>query len=278
MRKISLIALPYDSGQFDVRMGRGPNAIIQAGIAKELSGHDIAIEVTAIRVANRFRTEASALVELQRQAVPVIRDAIFQKMRPILLSGNCGPAALSATAALEPQLTGVIWFDAHGDFNIPETSTSGFLDGMALATLTGDCWTKLAARLESFRPVSKENVIQVGVRDLEGEEAARLEKSAIATVSRENLSELGKAVESLLVRASRVYVHVDLDVLDLSEGRANSYACSGGLSLEQLCRALELISEKTSIAVASITSYDPEADCDGRIARAIPRIVERLAR
>ena len=74
-----------------------------------------------------------------------------------------------------------------------------------------------------------------------------------------------------------VYVHVDLDVIDTSEGRANGWACGGGLSLNQLRDALELIGCRASIVAGAVTCYDPAVDADGRIGRAIPRIVELLA-
>jgi arginase len=79
-------------------------------------------------------------------------------------------------------------------------------------------------------------------------------------------------------RVRHVYVHLDVDVVDISEGSANSYACAGGLSLEELDRVLDLIGNLLPIAVGSVTSYDPEADSGGPIASAIPRMVELLAR
>lgn len=97
--------------------------------------------------------------------MPLIRDAIERQARPIILSGNCGSAALSAVAALNPREIAIIWFDAHADFNTPETSQSGFLDGMGLAILTGRCWRRLAERFHSFRPVPDTHVTQVGVRE-----------------------------------------------------------------------------------------------------------------
>lgn len=276
MPAIALIALPYDSGRSDLRMGRGPGAILSGGIVEELRSRNFEVEVRSLRINETFQTEGSALVELQRQAVPAIREALARGAQPILLSGNCGPAALSASAALGAKTTGVIWFDAHGDFNTPETSSSGFLDGMGLSILTGDCWQKLAASLENFAPIPAEQIIQIGVRDLDAGEALRLEQSAITRIGSQELARLPAALRQLSGRVAQVYVHVDVDVLDVSEGRANTYACGAGLSLADLERALELIAEIVPIAAGSITSYDPAADRDGRIGRAIARIVERL--
>src|SRR4051812_28352423 len=128
MRSISLIELPYDSGRFDQRMGRGPRAILEAGLPEYLQKKEFNVEVAPIRLAEDFYAEARSLVELQRLAVPQIRNALSAHARPIILSGNCATAALSAMGALGANEIGVVWFDAHGDFNTPETSPSGFLD------------------------------------------------------------------------------------------------------------------------------------------------------
>ena len=276
--RISLIALPYDSGRLDTRMGRGPRAILERGLADELRIKQFEVLVTQIRLRDEFQTEGSALVELQRQTVLALRKAVSSDARPILLSENCGPAALAATAALGPKTTGVIWFDAHADFNTPETSASGFLDGMGLSILTGQCWSKLAAQFEGFEPVPMEHIIQIGVRDIDPEEAIHLEQSAITRVGPNDLPRLRETLGTLALHVDHVYLHVDVDVLDLSEGWANTYACRGGLTLKDLYGAVEMIAASVPIGAGSITSYDPEADRDTRIGRAIPHLVELMAR
>jgi arginase len=277
MRELTLIQLPYDSGRFDVRMGRGPSALIGAGIAAELNAKGKHVAAVAAHLPDGCIGEGEALVQLQRQGCAAVRGAIQTGSRPILLSGNCGPAALSAIAALGAASTGVIWFDAHGDFNTPETSPSGFLDGMGLAILVGDTWRQLATRFAEFEPTHPEHIVQIGVRDCDPEEEMRLAHSGIRRIGSQDLRQLEPALAELAQHVSRVYVHVDVDVVDVSEGRANTYACAGGLSLDELLRALEMIAAALPIAAGSITSYDPAADEDGRIGRAIPRIVERLA-
>jgi len=222
-----------------------------------------------------LHSEANALVELQRLTVPLLRDALSRQARPIILSGNCGPAALSAVAALNEFEAATIWFDAHADFNTPETSQSGFLDGMGLAILTGRCWRRLAERFESFQPVLDTQVIQVGVREKDPPEVQLLQQSGIIQIPTVALAGLPKALNEL--STPTVYVHVDLDVIDTSEGRVNGWASGGGLSVNQLGDALELIGRSVSIVAGAVTCYDPAADMDGRIGRAVPRIVELLA-
>ena len=275
MGSISLIQLPYDSGRFGERMGRGPIALLDSGLAEHLRSVGNEVDVASVRLSEGLHSETNALVELQGLAVPLIRDAIERQARPIILSGNCGTAALSAMAALDPRSTGIIWFDAHADFNTPETSPSGFLDGMGLAILTGRCWRRLAERFESFQPVLDSQVIQIGVREKDPPEVQLLQESGIKQIPTVALAELPDVLRQL--GPNTVYVHVDLDVIDTSEGRANGWACGGGLSLNQLRDALELIGCRASIVAGAVTCYDPAVDADGRIGRAIPRIVELLA-
>jgi arginase len=275
MGSISLIQLPYDSGRFGERMGRGPIALLDSGLAEHLRSVGNEVDVASVRLSEGLHTETNALVELQGLAVPLIRDAIERQARPIILSGNCGTAALSAMAALDPRSTGIIWFDAHADFNTPETSPSGFLDGMGLAILTGRCWRRLAERFESFQPVLDSQVIQIGVREKDPPELQLLQESGIKQIPTVALAELPEVLRQL--GTNTVYVHVDLDVIDTSEGRANGWACGDGLSLNQLRDALELIGRSASIAAGAVTCYDPAVDKDGRIGRAIPRIVGLLA-
>jgi arginase len=275
MGAISLIQLPYDSGRFGERMGQGPIALIESGLVEHLRTLGNEVDVASVRLSEGLHSEANALVELQRLTVPLLRDALSREARPIVLSGNCGPAALSAVAALNQSETATIWFDAHADFNTPETSRSGFLDGMGLAILTGRCWRRLAERFESFQPVLDSQVIQIGVREKDPPEVQLLQQSAIKQIPTVALAGLSEALKEL--SANKVYVHVDLDVIDTSEGRANGWASGGGLSVNQLGDALELIGRSVSIAAGAVTCYDPAVDMDGRIGRAVPRIVELLA-
>lgn len=277
MAKITVIALPYDSGRWNERMGRGPLHLLGSGLADRLRAQQNDVEVRTVRLPETFHSEGQALVELQNLARPIVREAISKKRRVLILSGNCGPAALTAVSALNPRTTGVVWFDAHADFNTPDTSTSGFLDGMALSILTGRCWRNLAARFDTFEPVPEKNVVLIGARDLDPLEAGMLNESAITHIAPESMDLLPQAVEALAAQVEHLYVHLDVDVLDESEGRANSYSCGGGLAAEDLYAALRSVYSHGRIGAASITAYDPESDRAGSIRGIIEGAVEILA-
>jgi len=269
MAKITLIALPYDSGRPEERMGRGPVHLLENGLAERLRENQHDVEVRAVRLPEAFYSEGQGLVALQNLAVPIVREGIAGERRVLILSGNCGPAALSAAAALNPRTTGVVWFDAHADFNTPDTSASGFLDGMSLAILVGRCWPALAARFVGFEPIPETNIVLVGTRNPDSLEATALSESAITIIPPTKMDALARAVEALSERVENFYVHLDVDVLDKSEGCANSYASGGGISARALYAALELLERSGRIRVAGITSYDPACDHNGSISKII---------
>jgi arginase len=136
---------------------------------------------------------------------------------------------------------------------------------MALAILTGRCWPALGARFAGFVPVPEANVILVGARDFDSPEAAALNQSAITRIPAAKMGTFASAVEALSERIENFYVHLDVDALDVSEGCANPYASSGGISAQELYAALELLTRTGRIRVAGITSYDPGCDRSGSI-------------
>ena len=266
---IRILAVPYDSGLRNVRMGRGPGHLLERGLVARLwdGGHDVVVET--IEVADAPPAEIRTAFDVNRVLATAAREAVASGALPLVLAGNCN-TAVGTLAGLDGPDVGVVWFDAHGDFNTPETTISGFLDGMALAIATGRCWTELARGVPGFRPVPPDRVLLVGARDLDGAERAALERSGIALVSAEAVRAHGAsaALEAPLQRITgqtrRLYVHLDLDVLDASEATANQFAAPGGLSAAELASAVRFLACQATIVAAAMTAYDPSRDTDDR--------------
>jgi arginase len=197
-----------------------------------------------------------------------------------VLSGNCGYAALGTVAALGER-AGVLWLDAHADFNLPDSSPSGFFDGMALATLTGRCWREAARAFEGFRPVAEERVVLLGARDLDPEERRMLEASAIrwlppATL-RSDPGALDAALASLAGHAGPLYLHLDLDVLDPAALRANRYATAGGLTPDEAAVVLATARARFELAAVAVTAYDPDHDDVDRAVAVVRGLLDAVA-
>lgn len=270
MTGIELLSVPYDSGRRGHRMGAGPQALLRAGLVQKLraAGHDV--ELVPIEGESSSDAKASAF-DLCGRIARVVHAAAAGSRFPVVLSGNCisTVGALAGLSALRP---GVLWLDAHGDLNTPDTSTSGFLDGMAAATCLGWCHSDETARLEGFEPVAEASFVLAGARDLDPPEAERLQRSGIRHVSVSALAD-PVAAATALQDLDCVYVHLDLDVLDPSEGRANEYAAEGGVTVQQLTGLLDAAAAATRIVGLSITAYDPAHDPDGAVASAAVGII-----
>jgi arginase len=156
--------------------------------------------------------------------------------------------------------------DAHGDFNTPQTTMSGFLDGMTLATATGRCWVELARTVEGFEPVPENTVVLLGARDLDPGEETALARSKIVRLSA-HASTIGlePVLQSLKREIAQCYLHFDLDALDPAEGRANSYSARGGFSRENAQRVLATIAKNLPVKALTIAGYDPSFDTDGAV-------------
>jgi arginase len=187
-------------------------------------------------------------------------------------------SCLGTVAGLGPLDLGVVWFDAHADFDTPEDNLSGFFDVMALSLLTGTGWRALRETIPGFRAVEERNVVLVGVRDLEPYQRSRLEASAVNVVAdAPRMGQIATAIDDLTRRVQEVYLHVDLDVLDPAEVRANEHAAPGGLALEALREAIVVVGEWLVVRAAAIAGYDPEFDPDGTAGRAAVEIAAAAA-
>jgi arginase len=267
--KVSVIAVPYDSGQRAIRMGRGPDALLGAGLVERLRHAGASVTSTVLTApADRFPGEIAVTVALQRQVAEQVAAARRAGAFPLVLSGNCNAAVgtiggMRSAGSKDP---GVFWFDAHADANTPETSTSGFVDGMAVAMLTGACWRPLMHSVPGFAAVPASRVVLVGTRDVDLLEEEAVRAAGIRRLATPDLrAELPSTLDAL-AQCDEVYLHVDLDVLDPSEGRANGYAVTGGLTGGMLRDAVMQVRRRCRVGAASLTAYDPACDPEGRVA------------
>ncbi|HEY2897999.1 MAG TPA: arginase family protein [Gemmatimonadaceae bacterium] len=262
--------VPFDSGMRDTRMGRGPAHLLELGIAKQLETLGLEVEHRVVEPSPEvFPTEIRLSLELQRAVAHQVSDALRRGSFPLVLSGNCNIAVgvLAGIRMARGSSPAVCWFDAHADFNTPETTIGGFLDGMAVSMVTGHCWRALTAQVPGFAPVPESQVLMIGTRDVDPLERERLEASFIRVGAA--IADIEGEVDRITKAAgvSEVYLHLDLDTLDASEGRANDYAVAGGLMRSDLFKAIDAIGSRATMRAASITAYDPACDAGERIGR-----------
>jgi arginase len=282
--KLQVLVVSMDSGVRGWRMGAGPERLLESGALEGLKARDrspVELLVARYDPPEAIRGEGAIAFDVARWLALHVAQARETGAFPLVLAGNCVSSLGTFTGlrARKGASPGVCWFDAHADFNTPETTPSGFLDGMALATLTGRCWTSLVRSIPGFAPVADENVLLVGARDLDPPEERMLGESGIARVgARESTDVTSAALKTLRARTEEIYLHLDLDVLDISVAKVNRYACAGGFARERLVDLVREIRGGFKIGGAAITAYDPSYDREARIPGIVREIVETLVR
>jgi len=255
-------------------MGRGPTELLeQYGLADRLTGEGYDVAVDSVHIPDSLVPEVARTFELNRRLAASVRNARGEGAFPIVLSGNCNCSWGATAGSSDGETPAVLWLDAHADFDTPDDNLSGFLDVMALSTLTGSCWQALAATIPSFRPVPERDVLLVGVRDLDDYQRERLERSQISV----SWGSGDPVLEAFDPEPSTLYLHVDLDSLDPSVGQANEYSARDGLSLESVLMLQREAVEAFEPACAAVTAYNPDFDGDGGMAGAATQIVLGLA-
>ena len=169
MRDPQLIALPYHNGLPDVGMAAGVRALLT----------ELGRPADVVPPMDPGLPEVRRTLELDQRLAERVRAAVAAGAFPLVLAGNCN-SCLGTVGGVGADGLGVVWFDAHADFDTPEDNVSGFFDVMALSTLTGSAWQ--AQRATVTAPVDEADVVLAAVRDLEPYQRARMEGSRLRVV------------------------------------------------------------------------------------------------
>ncbi len=203
-----------------------------------------------------------------------VADAVARAARPLLLSGDC-PAARAAVAGLQRRHRdlAVVWLDAHGDFNTPAITTSGYLGGMALAMLTGRT-PELFCDPLGLRPVADTHIVLADARDLDPAERDALTASGVRRVPADPA-----AITSALGGLGRtpVYLHLDVDVIDSAQLPGLRFPAGPGPSLTQIEECLAAACATADVRAACIAcAWLPDRVSDQTTREAITRLARAL--
>jgi arginase len=264
---VCLIDVPFAMGDDRHDASEGGRRLIDGG-GRELFDRR-AIACRDLRVARRapFADTASACLAVNRELAATVANATAAGELPIVIAGSCDAAA-GVLAALTRERCGVVWIDAHADFNTPDSTITGFFPGMALAIVTGHCYAAWWAQIGNAAPVPETQIALFGVRDLSPDaERERLERSRmmrVAWIDGHPDRDIDITVATLAGRVEEVYLHIDLDALDpsITPGIVDAPAAQG-LSLPQLDEVLEAITGTLGLRAIALTTYAPNRDVAG---------------
>ena len=268
----------------------GPRTMATGGIQGILAGMGAAVRVDEARLSAEEETEYGGWKRLG-YSLGRFADVVAKNEREgwftVGLLATCPSmpglvAGLQRSASGAPLKVGMLWLDAHPDFNTPETTRSGSLGGMPVAVATGRALHRMRLDAKLDPPMSDDHVVMGGVRLTDPLEQELLDGSRIRQVSVADLRTRSRAVFEQLDRLDRIsdrlYIHVDLDVLDPREVMAHGNKVPGGPSSEELAALFEEIFRRYPKASAVGFATIPPTDEGGLSIAAVNRMVAAAVR
>lgn len=270
---------------------KGPATMADGGIQPILEGLGAVVRVEEARLTPEEGTEyggwkrlGMSLGHFAEIVARNERDGYFT----VGLLATC-PSMPGLVAGLqrsgptpEPIKVGMLWLDAHPDFNTPETTRSGSLGGMPVAVATGRALQVMRLDATLDPPLPDRHVVMAGVRLTDPLEQKLLDGSTIEQLSVDDLRNLTPAVWASLDRLNRltdkIYVHIDMDVLDPREVEGHGNKVPNGPSSEQLARLFEEIFKRYPKASAIGFATIPSTDEGGLSIAALNRMIAAAVR
>jgi arginase len=278
-RSICIIGVPMDLGQSRRGVDMGPSAIRYAGLDRRLRRlgctirdcGNIEIPVRDTLPEQGGMAYLPAVVGACEAIYKAGTETIAAGDIPLFLGGDHSIAAATYGASSHHERTGLIWIDAHGDFNTPDSSPTGNLHGMPLAALVGRGSPELVHVGRPGPKVDPADVVLIGVRDLDAEEKVALKGSGITVYTMREIDKrgIGPVTEELVERLrhlSRVHVSLDMDSLDPREAPGVGTPETGGLNYREAHLLMEVIAESLEVGSLDVVEINPILDERNRTA------------
>ncbi len=287
--KVDVIKNPYSGARNSPELSTNPDYIHAAGLER-LIGEWGGVLIRPIQDIRLNAEQERQYGEWNRMALAnanfadAVREGLQDGLITIGLEANCNDllgmlSGLKYDSDRNARRVGLIFIDAHGDFNIPETTLSGMLGGMPVAIAAGHALHNVRKTTGLTEPLPMSDIVWGGVRDLDPLEADRFTEYEVQQFSVQDVRELSanlrKQIDDLADRVDVVYVHIDMDVLDPVEVPGHDLAVADGPSSKDLAAALTLMFENpktVALGIASTPSFN--LDPDGVSRRAALNLIE----
>jgi arginase len=286
-RKIKVIGVPLDLGAARRGVDMGPSAVRVAGLEARLEalGHEvrdggnISVAVAETKSSGDHRSRyLKEITETCQRTAEMVEKALTDGMTPVILGGDHSVAAGSVSGVADfyrqqNQNIGLIWIDAHADMNTPATSPSGNVHGMPLAALVG-LGPEPLTNLLGFSPkVQPDNVVLIGVRDIDVTEKENIKRAGVSEVyTMRDIDERGMrtVMEEALRAAGRgtagYHVSLDMDWIDPEDAPGVGTPVRGGATYREAHLAMEIIADHGRMVALEVVEVNPVIDEHNRTA------------
>lgn len=287
--KIRIIGVPIDLGQSRRGVDMGPSAIRYAGLFRRIQqiGYDVEdagnIEVDVRDTLSKkespsyLKSVAHACEKVYEEAKNAMEDDAI----PVFLGGDHSISIGTIGGVTHKNPVGVIWIDAHGDFNVPRTSPSGNIHGMPVAVLTGKGIPKLINLGRKGLKLRATDIVIIGVRDLDIEERLLLKESGITIFTMRDIDDQGvssitRQALDMLSSLPQIHVSLDMDSLDPDEAPGVGTPVPGGLTYREAHLLMELLADDGRVRSMDVVEINPILDRKNHTAELAVELIASL--
>jgi arginase len=276
-RTIQILLVPYDVERPDTPMARGARGLLENSLPERLREVGWEVLVKEIAIPENLG-KLQAVTGIARGIAERVEQADAEGRFPLVLSGGC-LASLGVVAGLQRRghEVAAVWIDAHGDGNTPETSPSGYWDGMALASLCGLSLPDVREGL-GLRSLDPGAVVHLGGRSFDPEETGNFRRLGIPRVPPEGIA--GEETRERLRRCAAgrsLYLHVDVDGIDPRDAPAVGFPEPDGARLADLLRCREALPPAAALTLSALSFDRAEPEAAARTVEACARLVLAFA-
>lgn len=281
--KVDIIKNPYGGSRNVPELSTNPDYIHAAGLERLIGewGGELIRPIQDVRLdaeQERQYGEWNRMAMANANFADRVREGLQDDLITIGLEANCNDllgmlAGLKYDSDGNARRVGLVFIDAHGDFNTPETTLSGMLGGMPVAIAAGHALHNIRKTTGLAEPLPMSDIVWGGVRDLDPLEADRFAEHEVQQFSVQDIRELSanlkEQMDKLAERVDAIYVHIDMDVLDPAEVPGHNLTVADGPSSKELAAAMTLMFEnpKTiALGIASTPSFNLDPDGVSRLA------------
>jgi arginase len=286
-RRIRILGVPLDMGASRRGVDMGPSAVRVAGLEARLEalGHEvndggnIRVEIAETQAAGRENAHyLKQIAGTCTRTAEAVMKALEEGMTPLVLGGDHSLAAGSASGVAEfyrrkGEKIGILWLDAHADFNTPESSPSGNVHGMPLAALLG-MGPEALTKIFGYAPkIAAENTALIGVREIDAVERENIRRAGVTAVyTMREIDERGmravmeEALRRIECGTAGYHVSLDMDWIDPEDAPGVGTPVRGGATYREAHLAMEILADHGRMRSFELVEVNPILDEHNRTA------------
>ena len=280
MKPVHIIGVPLDLGAGRRGVDMGPSALRIAGIGDQIAGigrtvvdkGDLPAPIPETqRPAEKRKKYVKDIAKVCHKLYDIALKSLDGGALPVVLGGDHSLAAGSVAASADwvrrtaSRPLGLIWVDAHGDMNTPETTTSGNVHGMPLAALLGHEPQELAS-IGSSPSVHPRHTVLVGIRNLDEQEKAQIRQAGVHVFTMKDIDRDGiarvaeRAIAIAADGTGGIHVSFDMDVCDPAIAPGVGTAVKGGLDYREAHMVMEMVADSRRLVALDLVEINPTLD------------------